>query len=516
MRICIISREYPPETGWGGIATFAKHLAHGLTEIGHQVEVISLALDQPRSIRESGILVHRVSPDTFGGAFDRAGRMMGYTKYVLQTSTAMWKKFLELHQKKPFDVVDTPELLAEGLWPALTKVAPLAVRLYTPHSKFIAERLHNVRPNVDHQMVAGLERVAMLSADVLTSPSDDLADFVSLDLNFPRERIRIVRNPIDPEVFQPTGAKAVHSNGKALILFVGRLEERKGIHYLIDAIPKIVAKNPNVRFVIVGDDTNNGAGQKSVRNELLEKVKQHGIAEFIEWVPRVALDALPSYYRSADICVVPSVYDNSPYTCLEAMSCGRPVIGTSAGGTQEYIVNKESGMIVPPRDADSLANAITQLVEDKAMRTALGDAARQRVLAQFQRTEIARQTVEVYEEAISTFAKRAEYSLYRRDATQLHGDLDEFLRAFDQGIYDLLFLEPAFRVAHYWGFFRARPKLFIGRVVAVVVKKAFGARSANWRFMQMLEAQIANKSSDGAGLGHIAQAQKKSLVSQSK
>jgi hypothetical protein len=192
------------------------------------------------------------------------------------------------------------------------------------------------------------------------------------------------------------------------------------------------------------------------------------------------------------------------------------VIGTSAGGTQEYIVNKESGMIVPPRDADSLANAITQLVEDKAMRTALGDAARQRVLAQFQRTEIARQTVEVYEEAISTFAKRAEYSLYRRDATQLHGNLDEFLRAFDQGIYDLLFLEPAFRVAHYWGFFRARPKLFIGRVVALVVKKAFGSRSANWKFMQLLEAQIANKSVDGAGLGHIAQAQKKSLVSQSK
>jgi hypothetical protein len=53
-------------------------------------------------------------------------------------------------------------------------------------------------------------------------------------------------------------------------------------------------------------------------------------------------------------------------------------------------------------------------------------------------------------------------------------------------------------------------------VVALVVKKAFGSRSANWKFMQLLEAQIANKSVDGAGLGHIAQAQKKSLVSQSK
>ena len=515
MRICIISREYPPETGWGGIATFAKHLSHGLTDLGHEVEVISLALDQPRSIRESGILVHRVSPDDVGGGFNRAGMLMTYTKYVLQTNTALWKKFIEIHKKKPFDVVDTPELLAEGLWPALTKTAPLAVRLYTPHSKFIAERLHNVRPNVDHQLVAALERVAMLSADVLTSPSDDLADFVSLDLNYPREKIKIVRNPIDPDVFQPAGAKAIPSNGKALVLFVGRLEERKGIHYLIDAIPKVVANHPNVRFVIVGDDTNNGAGQKSVRNELLEKVNQHGVKDVIEWIPRVALDALPAHYRSADICVVPSVYDNSPYTCLEAMSCGKPVIGTSAGGTQEYIVNNESGIIVPPRDAYSLAEAITQLLQDKAKRLALGEAARQRVLAHFQRKEIARQTIAVYEEAIANFAKRADCKLYRRDETQLYGDVDQFLRAWDEGIYDLLFMEPAFRVVHYWRFLRARPKLFVGRAMALVIKKVFGPRSANWGFMQRLESEIKNKTADGAGLTARERAQE-SLVGQSK
>jgi len=441
--------------------------------------------------------------------------LMTYTKYVLQTSTALWKKFIEIHKKRPFDVVDTPELLAEGLWPALTKTVPLAVRLYTPHSKFIAERLHNVRPNVDHQLVAALERVAMLSADVLTSPSDDLADFVSLDLNYPRERIKIVRNPIDPDVFQPAGAKAIVSNGKSLVLFVGRLEERKGIHYLIDAIPKVVAAYPNVRFVIVGDDTNNGAGQKSVRNELMEKVNQHGINDHIEWIPRVSLDALPAHYRSADICVVPSVYDNSPYTCLEAMSCGKAVIGTSAGGTQEYIINNESGIIVPPRDSDSLAASIVQLLQDKVKRVALGQAARQRVLEHFQRKEIARQTAALYQEAIDNFAKRSEYKLYRRDETQLYDDVDEFLRAWDEGIYDLLFMEPAFRVVHYFRFFKARPKLFVGRAISIVVKKIFGQKSSNWGFMQRLESEIKQKTVDGAGLT-VKERPHESLVSHTK
>jgi hypothetical protein len=189
MRICIISREYPPETGWGGIATFAKHLSHGLADLGHEVEVVSLAKAEPHSGMESGILVHRVKQTDIGGGLSTGSALMSYTRYVLATSTALWRKFIELHKQRAFDVIDCPELLAEGIGPALTKTAPLVVRLYTPHSKFIAERLHNVRPSLDHQMVAAIERVAMLSADVLTSPSDDLADFVALDLSYPRRSI---------------------------------------------------------------------------------------------------------------------------------------------------------------------------------------------------------------------------------------------------------------------------------------------------------------------------------------
>lgn len=512
MRICIISREYPPDTGWGGIATFARHLAHGLTELGHEVEVVSLAVNEPRSIRESGILVHRVMPGDVGGGFAQGGLMLPYTKYVLTTSSSLWKKFLELHQKKPFDVVDTPELLAEGLWTAVTKAAPLVVRLYTPHSKFIAERLHNVRPSLDHQLVAAIERVAMLNADVLTSPSDDLADFVSLDLNYPRERIEIVRNPIDPNVFTPEGSKAIKSDGRKTVLFVGRLEERKGIHYLIDAIPQVVARYPNVRFVIVGDDTNTGEGQLSVRDELDEKVRQHGIAQHIEWVQRVPLDALPSYYRSADVCTVPSVYDNSPYTCLEAMSCGRPVVGTSAGGTQEYIVNGESGIIVPPRDADALANAIVDLLSSDEKRQALAIAARQRVLDKFQRTEIARQTAEVYSQAIEVHAKRADYRLYRRDPAQLYPDMDEFIRAWDEGMYDLLYTQPIFRVFHWYNGLRARPKLYMLKGVLFAIERILGKNAKKNRLRNWLKGKIAAKHLPAPTLANAKGDSKKELA----
>ena len=474
MRICLISREYPPETGFGGIATFSQHLALGLKELGHDVEVVALAKEVARTIEQDGVRVHRVLPTKLPGDMGCVAFGMPYSRYVLQTSTALWEKFFQLHEERPFDVVDTPELLAEGLVPGVTKAAPLVVRLYTPHSKFIVEGLHNVTPSFDHQFVAMLERVAMVAADAITSPSDDLADFVADDLSYPRHEIRIIRNPIDPVKFSPEGPLAVPPDGRLTVLFVGRLEERKGIRYLIEAVPKVVAQYPNVRFVIVGDDTNNGKGQKSVRAELNQQIAEQGCLENLIFIPRVALDELPAYYRSADICVVPSVYDNSPYTSLEAMACGRPVVGTSAGGTKEYVLDGESGIIVPTKDGAALATAILRLLKDDAERLAMGKAARQRAVDKFQRTEIARQMVELYESAGKRFVARYPNRMYLRSPAEAMHDAKAFLFAYDRMLYDLLYQKSyRFRIWHWWKLICKRPKLSVAKAIVAASRLVF-------------------------------------------
>jgi len=474
LRICLISREYPPDTGFGGIATFANHLALGLTALGHEVEVVALARDgdKAKTVEDTGIRVHRVEPYEIEGALGAVALCMPYSRYVLRSSSALWKKFVELHRANPFDVVDTPELLAEGIIPAVTKAAPLLIRLYTPHSKFIAEQLHNVTASFDHQFVAMLERVAMLSADVITSPSDDLADFVSRDLNYPREVIRIVRNPIDTDKFSPEGDKALASDGRKLVLFIGRLEERKGIAYLVDAIPKVAKSFPDVRFVIVGDDTNNARGQTSVLAELKESIERHDVSRYVEFLPRVPLGELPNYYRSADICVVPSVYDNSPYTCLEAMSCGKPVIGTSSGGTPEYL--GDSGILVPPRNSDAIAQALISLLHNEPEQQRLGSQARARVLEKFDRKEIARQTLELYNQARTNFLERRELAIYRKPIQHALLDADALLYAYDQQLYDLLYAQSfRFRVKHWWTLTTKRPRLTIAKLFVAFARLAF-------------------------------------------
>lgn len=474
LRICLISREYPPDTGFGGIATFTRHLASGLISLGHEVHVVTLTKEgsQARSYNEDGINVHRVTPYFLGNRLNVIDCVMPYSKYLISTSSGLWEKFFELHTKAPFDAVDTPELLAEGLLPGLTSVCPLVIRLYTPHSKFIAEALHNVSPNFDHQFVAMAERVAMRAADAITSPSKDLAQFVANDLRYPLERIKIIYNPIDPDRFSPEGNKAITDKNVLKVLFVGRLEERKGIRYLIEAWKDIIAAVPDARLYIIGDDTKTAKGQTSELAQLKKFIQRYNLGNSIKFLGRVPLTDLPSYYRSADICVVPSVYDNSPYSCLEAMSCGAPVIGTSSGGTAEYVVHRESGIIVEAKNSNSIAKAVIDLLQNSDERHRLGENARTRVLSHFQRQEIARQTVELYKQANAIWHAKQKLieqganKLYPHTSEQIMADVEEIALSFNEILHQFLFQWSFnYRLRTWFNKLRYRPRLYLGKLL---------------------------------------------------
>lgn len=475
-RVCLISREYPPDTGFGGIATFTSHLAHGLTSLGHKVHVVTLAKDKDRFYTEDGVAVHRVMPYFDQHTLNLIDCAMPYSKYVISTSSALWQKFIALHCEEPFDVVDTPELLAEGFYPALTKVCPLVIRLYTPHSKFIAEGLHNVTPSFDHQFVAMVERIAMICADAITSPSKDLAQFVAKDLNYPLEQIKIIPNPINADIFTPHGHQAIADNGSLNVLFVGRLEERKGIRYLIEAWTEIIQAVPKARLYVIGDDTKTGKKQRSVLAELKKYIEKNNLSESITFIDRIPLTELPAYYRSADVCVVPSVYDNSPYTCLEAMSCGAAVIGTAAGGTSEYITDGESGIIVEAKKPASIAQAVISLLQNDQERQRLGNNARSRVLINFQRKEIARRMAQLYKQAIDSFLSRqsnlATSPLYSRAAEFILSDMEDLSGSFNEMLHQFLFQwSYEYRIRTWFNKLRHRPRLYLAKLILRLVNR---------------------------------------------
>ena len=192
MRICLISHEYS--------GTFAYHLSHGLKEIGHEVEVVSLAANGNELMLHEGIKVHRVLPFDFASGLSILNMCMPLSRNALRIASALWSKALQLHKDKPFEVIDVPEFLAQGIYPAATNIAPLIIRLYAAHSKFTGEHLHNVKPSFDQDLTAAFERMSMLTADALIAPNKDLAQYAADDLNISSDQIHIIPNPVELEL----------------------------------------------------------------------------------------------------------------------------------------------------------------------------------------------------------------------------------------------------------------------------------------------------------------------------
>lgn len=508
MRICLVSREYPPDTGWGGVGAYTYQIAHGLVENGHEVDVVALSAERGRVINnviekpDPRIRVHRVE---WEDSLEELNLLLVATPsahFVIKSGIALWRKFLELHKVRPFDVVEAPEHLAAGVFQGITGVVPLVVKLHTPHSKFVAEKYHGVLPTMDNQLICLLERVTMLFADGLCSPSTDLAQFVAADLNVPNSSIRMVRNPVDVDRFSPEGQRAIADAGKLTILFVGRIEPRKGIQHLIDAVPIICARNSEVRFVVVGADTNTGHDGGSMLQEQKEKLRKSNCEPMVSFVPHVPLSEIPNYYRSADICVVPSLYENAPYTCIEAMSCGKPVVTTSAGGSGEYVLDGKFGLVVPAGSAEALADAICTLIGDPTARNNYGTAARKFAIEQLDRRRIAREMEDTYLSAVQ--AHKTSPKLYRKPASQALADTLGLLCAFEQMLFDTMYkLSIEFRCRYWLRFAAKRPGLCIATLVLSSAKsllKLFGAESRPPQFVQRLEQVVSSKQSPRFGL----------------
>jgi glycogen(starch) synthase len=489
MRICLISREYPPDTGWGGIGAYTYLHANTLAELGHDVEVVALTKEgvsvQPPPSEGAlpgakySIKLHRVPWSFSLSELGLIEKLLPFSHYVLKCVAGLWKTFNDLHQANPFDVVEAPEHLAEALFPSLTKVCPLVVRLHTPQFKIVAEGFHHLTPNFDQQLTGMFERQTILQADLVTSPSENLAKYVCTDTGLPLNAVCMIANPVNADKFNPEGEKRFPSDGRLTVLFAGRLEERKGVYQLIDAVPAVVKAYPNVRFILLGKDTETGINHTSAKAILEGRLSAHHCTSHVQFVDHVNLDQMPAAYRSADICVVPSLYDNAPYTVLEAMSCGKPIVGAASGGIPEYLVDGTTGTLVQPGDVQELAQALIDLLKDEEKRNRFGAAARRRILDVYDRKEVAAHTVEAYQVAIALHKSHKETAAYRKNPNEAVEDFKTLIYSYQRNLYEFMYLNSlTFRLKHWQELSRKQPQLFkekiklgVGGIISKVLRQ---------------------------------------------
>ena len=406
MKICIVSREYPPETLWGGIGTFTYNLAHGLKAIGHDVDVVCFTLGNDSIQEDKGITLYRISSPKI--PFSKK-TWWDFVKYALFPFSLLYSykvmnKIGSLYNERKYDVIDFPEHIGEGFISILFNRWPSLVRLYTPLSLIGEMGLSRSTNAVDYYLFGLMEKYSIRNATIVNSPSRSLADLVCDKFRYGGD-VSIIYNPIDTEKFAPRSETPGRDNEVVKVLFVGRLEDRKGVHVLAHAIPSIVGAVSNIQFTLLGRDCKGVNGVSSMKEYIIGVLSKEGGLENVRFADPVPYDMLAEYYQLADIMVVPSLYDNSPYTCLEAMSCGVPVIGTSAGGMPEYIDDGVCGIIVSPGIHEELSGAVIRLAENSELRKTYGIAARCKALSVFRREVVAENITGLYLQAKKKFSR---------------------------------------------------------------------------------------------------------------
>ncbi len=194
------------------------------------------------------------------------------------------------------------------------------------------------------------------------------------------------------DVRRSLGAEA----SSLLLGAIGDVIPRKGLLYLVRALPPVLAAAPQTRLAVVGRD-----GPADYVARVKSAARELGVADGILWVGHRG--DVPAVLAALDLCVLASIEESFPLAILEAMSVGLPVVATAVGGVPECVRHGETGILVPPADSEALAAALLDLLCDPARRRRFGEAGRRRVLEQFSlESQVAR-----IEAALSSVAHHA-------------------------------------------------------------------------------------------------------------
>jgi glycogen synthase len=396
LRVLILSWEYPPIVE-GGLARHVRKLAEGLVAEGTEVHVLTRGGGhRPAEEVRHGVTVHRVAEPDFP-----KHDLDAFIAWVEDMNHDLAAAGERLGERFEFDLVHSHDWL----------VAPAAEQLkesfrtpwlVTVHATEHGRHQGWVRRH-PQSYIHRIEREMVRSADRVITCSDFMRDHVNQVFRVAKRRITAIQNGIDPddlEPIEPVDLDELRARYAApderLVLLVGRLVYEKGFHLALEALPQVIKRLGNVRFVVCGTGTAEADLKEQARKLNLMK---HG--SFIGWTGD---DTLHSLYRVADLCVVPSIYEPFGLVALEAMASGCLCLVADTGGLREVVPEDgTAGLRFRARDPRALGRMIEKMLTDEELRERLTAEGREHVL-NFDWAEVAAETAAVYEDLVASAA----------------------------------------------------------------------------------------------------------------
>jgi glycosyltransferase involved in cell wall biosynthesis len=382
MNLCLLSNKYPPEPG--GVAISAQRLARGLAASGHTVHVCApvqnVAPGQVIQTTEDGLTLHR----------------LGAHRRVDDTRMAWFELVARLHHQIGFDLLHGYYLVGAGF------VAVYAAR-YLGAPVVVSVRGNDLDRTVFNPKEAGAILWSLAQANAVTAVSPDLAR--KARALAPGCQARVIPNGVDASRFAPAPADPAlrasldPDDQSPLLGFVGEARIKKGLTILLPAFARVAAEalkmnRPAPTLLLVG-------GVRKDDIDILRVFQAQNPGLNVQTIPYLDQNRLTSFYNLLDVLALPSLRDGLPNALLEGMACECAVVTTNVGGMPEVVRHGENGLLVPPGDVDALAEAVAELLQTPERRAALGRAARQTIIRNFDPARELTNNLEIYHQLLT-------------------------------------------------------------------------------------------------------------------
>ena len=410
MKVCFLLHQGSMYSGGQGI--YLHHITRELAALGVEVHVIG---GPPYAELAEGVQLHKVQnysvyrlletsqffffgrdPGSFFqplNFYELATSRFGMFSVMQVFSFRAYNKLMELASEHHFDMVHDVQGLGYGTLLIRAKGYPVVANIHHPlqldrqnrirQSETLSEMLRWARfyPFFMQELVAR-------RLDRIITGSESSAEKVARNFRLPRDRIAVIYDGVDTEAFRPLEMQREANR----LLYVGNSDdENKGARYLVQAMA-LLRYRRDVQLTVV---------DRPIAHVVPSVAAELGIADRVTVTGRLERDELINLYNRAQVFVSPSLYEGFGLPAAEAMSCGTPLVATTAGAFPEIVEDGQSGLLVPPGDAGALAGAIERLLDDPMLRARLGQEARKRIVERFSWRQTGIRTLELYEDVLA-------------------------------------------------------------------------------------------------------------------
>ena len=398
LRIALLSYRSKPHCGGQGV--YVRHLSRELTNLGHEVEVISgppyPLLDDPVTLTPLQSLDLYRDEDPFRVPWPREFRSWidGLEFAIMCTAgfpeplTFSLRAHRELSQRDVLpDVIHDNQTLGYGMLLMQRDGMPIIANVHHPITvdrelDLAATPWRKKLSKIRWYGFLAMQKRVIRRMPTLLTVSENSFDDIVRDFEVQPERMRVVPVGVEHDVFVPPTLPRVPGR---IVATASADHPLKGIVPLLEAVAKLRTER-DIELVIVGKANEGGAAARTI--------ERLGLENTVRFVTGISEAELVQMFGSAQVGVVPSLYEGFSLPAIELMSCATPLVCTTAGALPEVV--GDAALTVPPGDTEALAQALKRVLDDDTLAGRLGQAGRDRVMAHYTWQSVAQQTVRWY------------------------------------------------------------------------------------------------------------------------